>query len=375
MTECNIIIPTYNRPAYLQRILSYYDSFGEGFRVIVADSSSDENKGFNKDIISSVSNLDIRYLDSYPTEINLLGKLTDTVNHTEGKYCVFCADDDFVTPNGIKQSIDFLEKNPDFVVAHGRYIGFRLEKSGGKTQKFRWGFADRPISIEFSDPESRLEYHLSNYFTTTMYGVHRSDVLKMVYKEAVKSEADPFIFDELLTSMLTLIYGKMKCLDILYAARSEQTVGIGWPSITLRSTIEAGTFDKKYTRFRDCLATHLSKESHLDIEESGKLVDKAMSAYLNKHLLKPVVPIPRSKKRTTLDSLPLPDWMYKGIVALYAALYKALFIKSVSLYNALIVKPMYPLAKNRDDFNRMRLHVLSHSGTVCGETVKPSISL
>ena len=44
MPKVSIIIPTYNRPAYLRRILDYYDSFGEDFKIIVADSSSDENK-------------------------------------------------------------------------------------------------------------------------------------------------------------------------------------------------------------------------------------------------------------------------------------------------------------------------------------------
>lgn len=371
MTNCNIVIPTYNRPAYLRRILGYYDSFREGFKIIVADSSSDENKRMNKDIISSVSNLDIQYLDSYPTEMNPHHKMADVVNYAEGKYCVFCADDDFVTPNGIKKSVDFLEKNPDFIVAQGRYIGFKLGNRR-KKQQFRWDFAYSPLSIEFSDPESRLEYHLSNYLIPTSFGVHRSDVLKMIYEEALKSDVDPFLFSELLTTMLTLIYGKMKCLNVLYGARDAEPVrGRAWP--TLGDAIEARTFDEKYARFRDCLARNLSKKSQLDIEQSGKLVDKAMSAYLNKHLLRPIVPFPKSKKRIILDSLPLPDWTKGGIVALYAALYRALFVEPASLYSTLILKPVFPLSKHRDDFNKIRLHVLSHSGTVYDETVKMSI--
>jgi len=373
MVDCNIIIPTYNRPDYLHQILSYYDSFREGFKIIVADSSSDENKQLNKEVISSVTNLDIRHIDSYSPELNPHHKFADAVNYAEEKYCVFCADDDFVTPNGIKQSVDFLEKNPDFVVAAGRYISFSLQNGKARKRKFRWKFAYSTYSIEFPNPETRFEYHLSRYNRPTIYGVHRSDVLKTIYKEVLKSEADPAFFGELLASMLTLIYGKMKCLDVLYAARCEQAVGIGWP--TLRDAIEAGIFDEKYARFRDCLATNLSKKSQLDIQESGKLVDKAMSAYLNKHMLRPVVPLPKSRKRTALDSLHLPDWMDRGIVALYALLSTALIVKLPLLYNRLFVKPAYPLSKHGGDFKKIRLHVLSHSGTIYGETVKSSISL
>jgi len=53
---CTIIIPTYNRPDYLRRILSYYNEYGRDYNIIVADSSSDENKKMNKETISLLSN-------------------------------------------------------------------------------------------------------------------------------------------------------------------------------------------------------------------------------------------------------------------------------------------------------------------------------
>ena len=138
MINCNIIIPTFNRPAYLRRVLSYYDSLEKKLKVIIADSSSNENKALNRSIISSISNLDIQYVDTYSTQINPHHKMADMVNYAQERYCVFCADDDFVTPNGIKQSVDFLEKNPDFAVAQGQYIAFYLEGEAGKKQKFYW---------------------------------------------------------------------------------------------------------------------------------------------------------------------------------------------------------------------------------------------
>ncbi|MBA7581945.1 hypothetical protein ES708_23862 [subsurface metagenome] len=41
---CTIIIPTYNRPDRLKRLLDYYNKYGKNFNIIVADSSSKENK-------------------------------------------------------------------------------------------------------------------------------------------------------------------------------------------------------------------------------------------------------------------------------------------------------------------------------------------
>ena len=357
MTDCTIIIPTYNRPTYLRRILDYYDSFGEGFKIIVADSSSDENKRINKDIISSGSNLDIQYLDSYPTEINLYRKIADVVNYAQEKYCVFCADDDFVTPNGIKQAVDFLESNPDFAIAHGRYISFWLErrKIG---QYFRWQPTYSALSIRFEHPEQRLTYHLANYCTPTLYAVHRSTLLKTLYKEVLTSTVNPVLFGELLPSMLTLIYGKVKCLDVLYAARDQSSIRVGY-LLTLKDAIEAGTYDETYAKFRDCLSMHLSKQSQLDIEESGQAVDEAMSAYMNKYYYpsKSKIRYISTKMGHMLDYLNLPDWLDRGIRRPYTRLTESRSTRKASI-------DMSPSSKHYDDFNKIRQHVLASSGII-----------
>jgi len=367
MKDCRIIIPTFNRPDYLRRILTYYDSFEEDYKVIVPDSSSDENKRINRETISTISNLDILYLDNFSPDIPSYHKFANATEHVEEKYCVFCADDDFVTPNGIKQSMDFLNNNPDFIVAQGRYIGFRLlNDNEKKKRRLSWKFAYSPTSIEFSDTESRFEYHLSNYSIPTLFAVHRSEDLKIITREALKAKVELLLFYELLSTLLTLICGKMKCLDVLYGVRNSEPI-LNSSVPTIGEAIEAGTFNEKYAPFRACLSESLCKKSGLTTEKSGQLVDKAMSAYLNKQMLRPIVPIPKSKKRTALDSLPLPNRTKRGIVSLYAASYKTLYVKLVSLYNTLIVKPAFLLSKHGDDFNKIRLHVLDNSRTIHDE--------
>jgi len=125
-----IIIPTYNRPKYLERILSYYNGFEENYNIIIADSSSDKNKKINKKIISLFSNLKILCLNNYSYKINLYYKIADTLNYVNTKYSVLCADDDFIITNGLSQSVAFLEKNSDFsVVEQGRFISFYIKNN------------------------------------------------------------------------------------------------------------------------------------------------------------------------------------------------------------------------------------------------------
>ena len=127
MTKVTIIIITHNRPSCLRRLLDYYKDAKNDFKIIVSDSSSEENKIMNKEIISSFPKLDILYVGHYLDKIDdFRHQAGDSLNYVKTKYCVFCADDDFITPNGVKQCVDFLEHNPDFTVAHGRYICFYL---------------------------------------------------------------------------------------------------------------------------------------------------------------------------------------------------------------------------------------------------------
>lgn len=360
MSDISLVIPTYNGPNYLLRSLGYYSRVGVDFPIIVADSSSDENKKRNREVIKRFPYLNILYLDDYPTTIIANLKISQTLERVKSKYAVLCGDDDFVTPNGIYQSIDFLERNPDFAVAYGRYIGFRLKDGKKKKQKFRWHLTYSSISIEFPSVEARLEYHLSTYVTPTFYAVHRTDLMKMVFREAL-SCTDDDVFCEVLLTMLTLIQGKAKCLDVLYGARDAEP-GRGGHSPSLLDMLNAGSFDKKYARFRDCLSAHLSKHSKLPIDEAGELIDKCMSSFLHIRGLKTILPIPDSKKKIILNSLPLPDRTKRGMVILYAAVHKAFIIKPAAFYSTTVARLAFLLfSRNRNELNRIRLRLLSYS--------------
>jgi glycosyltransferase domain-containing protein len=343
--NCNIIIPTHNRPRYLQRILDYYSKYANDFEIIVVDSSSKENKKLNKKIISSFANLKIQYVDNYASEINPHHKFADMVNYAKEKYCVFCADDDFITPRGIRKSVEFLEKNPDFTAADGKIIAFCL-KNKEENQQFYWKFSPLYKSITSQKAEKRLFLHLSAY-DGTIYAAHRTDFAKMIYKELLKSKVDPLLFGELLPSMLTLIYGKMKHLDVLYMARESHSPCAYWP--TLGDFKRKGKYDAEYKKFRNCLANHLSKKSQLGIKESKRVVDKAMSAHIKPyHFLV-------SGVANILHKLNMSDWIYKKISLLYRRLFS--LPKKEYYSNSTNDLP----TKYYNDFNKIRTCVISHA--------------
>lgn len=277
MQDITIIIPTYNRPDYLKRILDYYGESGKDFTFVVADSSSKENKQKNKAVIESFPDLLVNYLSDYSEKINPWYKFEDALKSVATKYTVFCGDDDFVVPDGMKKAANFLEQNSDYAVAHGNYIGFFA-----KNNYFEWKVVSNFQSIELPDAKSRMEEHLSDYSISTFYGVHRTDFLKMIFEETRKF-TDDNRFGELLPSILTLIYGKMKKLDVLYVAHEIYPKSTGLITDTIYDFKQADTFAEKYGNFKNCLANHLVKNSELQEDEAKMAVDKAMSSYLEKN--------------------------------------------------------------------------------------------
>ena len=352
----NIIIPTYKRPEYLRRILSYYNSFNQLFKIIVADSSPDDIKKINQKIVSSFLNIQIKYLDHYSPDINPYHKFADMVNYANQPYCVFSADDDFVIPKGIQESVKFLEKNEDFTSAHGQYISFSVTLNRKKEQEFRWMpiYPYQPIiSI---DAKERLLAHFTDYYPT-LYALHRTDFLRMIYNELLNSKVDPMQFGELLPDMLTLIYGKMKRLDVLYSAReAESRVGY-WP--TLFEYMDAGKFDEEYAKFKNCLAHHLSIVGQLDIEAAKEAIDEGMRLYMGKLRMDESFKKHKIffKMKEILDNLKLPIDMDERIRKLYR---KVILPKQIRGEEGPC--PIDdPTSIFYNDFNKIKNHVLSYS--------------
>ncbi len=360
--KCTVVIPTYNRPNHLKRILSYYHQYGKNLPVLIADSSTEENKSLNRETVATFLNTSFSYIDKYDSNTHPYHKILDALKRVSTKYCTLCADDDFVTPNGIMQSVDFLEHNPDFTVAHGRYIRFKLEDNGPDT-KFLWyndylppkiNTSSKPASklndindawsIAFPGAVDRLRYRLLDYPLPTYYAVHRTDFFRLAWEETLKA-TDDILFAELLYTMLTLIHGKMKCLDVLYGARSPRVIVYDRHF----DKYSAAKYKEGYTKFKSCSAMHLSEMSELDIAASGKVIDDTWAVYMKK--------LHYSRKLAGIKVLlsHLPVWMDKGIIKLYRR-----YLRPWHYRDSPVFADKPPSPEYNNDFEQIRQTVLLH---------------
>ncbi len=349
-----IFVPTYNRPGYLKRLLSYYNDYQIPYKIIIADGSIDEIKRANRQTVSSFPALNILHLDNYSSETSSIVRVNDAMKHVDTKYIVFCADDDFVTPNGIEQSMDFLEANPDYTIAHGRYISFQLENDTQGRKTFRYEICYSPEILTSDDPVERLHQHLSRYTMPTLYAVHKTELLRMILVENYRfSDVKESLLPDSLGTNLDVITGKMKCLDILYCARDGESGRTG--SFTnIKELTKAGLYDKLYAEFIKCMAIYLSKASKLSLDESIRLVNKWVKAHNKKYGSKKPLTLMIAWLGRMLDKVALPHWLKKLIRKTYAILTGTMKRKKQSEF-----QPQSSLED--EDIDKIRQHVLSFS--------------
>ena len=60
-----ILVPTLNRPEYINRLLKYYSRCSFEGKIIIGDSSNEENSELNQKMIDETQ-LDIEYIHSPP---------------------------------------------------------------------------------------------------------------------------------------------------------------------------------------------------------------------------------------------------------------------------------------------------------------------
>jgi glycosyltransferase domain-containing protein len=269
----SIIIPTYERPFFLKRLLYYYKSKKCPFEILVADSSHTDGMAKNREIVRSVQDtLNIRHA-AFPSEINFTDKAIQSYGLTQSHYVTICADDDFIIPEALEECTVFLDNNPDYSVVRGRTIFFEIHPN-------KLTLGDYPQrSLELTSPHLRLQSHLMQY-TTTIYGVHRYEPNFRIL-ELTKQHTDENVFIELLQSCLNVVQGKVKCLDLLYSVRqahSGRVTVTERPWTKLLSSQEWLTY---LSRFKTCLAEELSLRTNIRFDVAEQLVHQAFMSYLS----------------------------------------------------------------------------------------------
>ncbi len=247
-----LLIPTYNRPAYLRSLLGYLAARRFEYPICVLDSSFEQALSENRETIRGVA-LDISY-QVYDPAIHVTDKFALGAQSVDTPYCSFCADDDVLFTDHLDELLDFLDANPAFVVAHGYYVGF---KPGADFDLSCTEYS--APSIAGDDGLKRIVEQVGNY-QAIFYGIHRTGTMKSILTPL--SRVKSFWAQEMLTSSLTLIAGGAYRMPKYFLARNTgpSIATEGWHPYQFFAIDPAELF-REYTVYRTVTLEHLAADA------------------------------------------------------------------------------------------------------------------
>lgn len=219
LSKLTIIIPTYNRQRYALRNMEYWS--GSEVCVYVLDGSADP-----------ISPLDIKEFSSNIHYYHIVEPIWQRIYFgaqlIKTEYAMLCGDDEFMIQSGIQACLEFLEINKTYSVCIGRCVGFRLHKN--KIKLFPVKEYHKIHEVNQENVASRIDYHIRNYMTTTIYGVHRTASFKYCFELSIRENFSCPYSQETLIELFAAAYGKSKVLSHVTWIRSFENVPIQFDS-------------------------------------------------------------------------------------------------------------------------------------------------
>jgi glycosyltransferase domain-containing protein len=278
-----LVVPTFNRPQLLRRLLRYLELSDARFGILVLDSSAPEHKRANAEAVASVK-LRIRRIE-YDSALPPFEKFCSGMAEVETPFLSLCADDDIVVVATLAPIVDFLRRNADYSAAHGFYFNFQEQgRAGPPWRTTISSLFYRGPSLDAAEPAQRLALLFQRYEALT-YAVYRREVAVRVYRES--GQVQSMLARELLSGALTVIAGKTARLKVIYYGRSTgPSAGYrNWHPLEWLATDPAGMF-QEYAAYRAVLAPALARAgaSAMAPEEAVRLCDLIHLRYLSPYL-------------------------------------------------------------------------------------------
>ena len=286
--KLSIIVPTMNRPQFVERLLAYYARQAFSHCIYIGDSSGDLQH--REAIVAAVERVKDKIKVEYvhcPNN-NIYEVVQKIVDKVLTPYVSYLADDDFLVPKVIEECIEFMESHSDYSCACGRAVMFKLNNSGA------YGSFDAAsyypaYGIEDEKPDVRLMKHLSQY-TSAFHSVCRTKMMRKALEKIfiLKREMQSQIsygktmsvmsnFGELLLSCSLLIQGKLKRIGSLYYIR--QVHDARYLSLDWFELISNPSWQSGIRILREQLVEYLEGQGCLR-EKAEKTVKQALWVYV-----------------------------------------------------------------------------------------------
>lgn len=238
MHDITILIPTYQRPKHILRKLTHFSNAKCDIPIHIYDTSDEDIQNENRETINSFANkLDITY-HVLPQSYGYSQKIFYAVAHTDTPYVVVHPDDDFLNIVAVKQCMEFLKNNSDYIYATGITLSYLTPDLG----------IDCPHAISFMHKNDirgeenvfeRIEKNRTSLRNKIVWhNVWRRDIFVKVIEPVTKYPYKKYT--EYMLGYIAASAGRGKLLDMLYEIR------IPYPKKTNRRDKSLPGFEDHY---------------------------------------------------------------------------------------------------------------------------------
>lgn len=270
-----IVVPTYNRPVELERLVDFIRNCSEHINILILDGSFDSICQKNQSTSKKYTNIEYH---KFPSSLHLGLRLMEGLKKVKTPFMAFCGDDDFIFPGAAIECAAFLQSNSDYSAAIGKVWSMTYSSR----PIFRNGIALNK-DLEFGSRFNQKEFIQRSFFyfaytyigsIPLFYSVRRTEqTLKAFSKVTCDMKYSSM---EVLTNCLLLIDGKVAKLPNAFGIRDYSSVATRNPEREGASAY-IPTVDLDY--IKPILISELKDKERISFEKADYVIDSLLKLW------------------------------------------------------------------------------------------------
>jgi glycosyltransferase domain-containing protein len=207
-------IPTYNRAHLIKRsITSVINQDYDSIEIVISDNAStDETSLICQELCKQYER--IKYIRQ-PTNYGPTKNFLEVLEHSDGEFFMWLADDDYLDSSYISKCVSFLQENPDYSLACGQTFYFRENNEQDLSEKELIFEGERLNLWQEKGTERVKAYYQQVLDNGVFYGLYRrSQLLRAPMNHTMGG-------DWLFVASIAFL-GKVKTLENVSLKRSRQ---------------------------------------------------------------------------------------------------------------------------------------------------------
>jgi len=278
MNLLTILIPTRDRPNFLQFHLEYHKNNRSNYQLIIADGSFDNEVLIkNNNIINNYKKyLNIRYfLDkNYYFE-----RVKKALKFVKTEYCLLTADDDLYSFDFLRKGLDILEKNSKITSVYGQISSVFLNNLNSKfyyQNSFLYNYRLSKLSLNSSDLDKRILDITKSYLSSTFFLQRKEHLMKKIeaielirkrnfgkQKLDISKEFKIIFLYEMISSMYTVCFGRSIFIKKYMLCRLYHTKNGGGRNFDNLTNILFSNFFIVYSHLHKCTKISLKRSKQI----------------------------------------------------------------------------------------------------------------